>query len=70
MVSSDGIVAVYSCNPGYSLKGIFSRNCTANGSGWDGITPSCGIYSIIFQSVNINLSFSTLQLVKLDGCKQ
>ena len=43
-MSTDGILAVYSCASGYSLNGSASRSCASDGSGWYGTDPFCGMY--------------------------
>ena len=32
----------YTCNPGYALNGVETRNCSVANGGWDGSEPTCG----------------------------
>ena len=45
-LSDDGLSAIYDCEVGYSINGTTKRICLADGIGWSGYKPSCGIYDI------------------------
>ena len=40
-VESDGLLANYSCDNGYSLSGASIRICDSNGVWWNGAAPTC-----------------------------
>ena len=41
-VTSNGTLAVYTCDTGYSLSEGAERSCADDGSGWSGVQPLCG----------------------------
>ena len=43
-----GSVARYTCQNGFTLKGLSSRQCKAQGLGWEDSDPSCGLYLLVF----------------------
>lgn len=54
-VVSDGLTAFYSCDKGFSLKGVEQRYCGSGGSGWNETAPTCGellLHSIYSQHVS------------------
>ncbi|KAL4230224.1 Sushi [Mactra antiquata] len=40
-VTSDGYVAIYTCDLGYTLYGEYKRLCQNDSSGWNGTQPTC-----------------------------
>ena len=42
VVSNDGFQANYTCNLGYSLKGLQTRHCLLATSEWENVDPECG----------------------------
>lgn len=46
-VSSNGTIAVYSCDQGYSMSGTPTISCSQNGSGWNGSAPLCGMKTFL-----------------------
>ena len=46
-ISADHLTVTYTCNLGYVLVGSAVRLCRTDGSGWDGLQPSCGRFSLI-----------------------
>lgn len=40
--SADGMSSIYNCDTGYTLKGVKTRICQTDGSGWSGNDSSCG----------------------------
>ena len=42
VVSNDGFQANYTCNLGYSLKGLQTRHCLLATSEWEDVDPECG----------------------------
>ena len=43
MVSADGHQAHYSCDVGFSLKGLQIRNCVLTTAEWEDVDPECGM---------------------------
>ena len=42
IVTSNGTLAVYTCDTGYSLSEWTQRDCADDGTGWSGTQPLCG----------------------------
>ena len=41
-VTSNGTLAVYTCDTGYAVSEGAERSCADNGTGWSGVQPLCG----------------------------
>ncbi|WAQ97856.1 CSMD3-like protein [Mya arenaria] len=76
--STGGTTATYSCLVGYSLSGLASRLCMADGSGWQGADPICvvcqtistptaGTYSLSTSSTNTKVTFTCNVGTTLEG---
>ena len=58
-VSSDGVTATYFCLTGYTLNGEENRHCLSDGSGWDGVSPTCVVCLSVNPPVNGSIITST-----------
>ena len=58
-VLSDGSTATYFCLNGFSLNGEQYRNCQSDGSGWDGVSPTCVSCLTVNPPVNGTIIAST-----------
>ncbi|XP_053399292.1 CUB and sushi domain-containing protein 3-like [Mercenaria mercenaria] len=58
-ISTDGSVAAYSCDAGYTLDGNIERVCASDGSGWNGTTPECVTCDSLTSPINGSLDIIT-----------
>ena len=47
-VDSDGYLATYTCDTGYTLYGEYMRVCNNDSTGWNGTAPTCGMLIVEF----------------------
>ena len=52
VVSADGHQANYSCDVGFSLKGLQIRNCVLTTAEWEDVDPECGMVFAILTKIN------------------
>ena len=43
-ISEDRMTASFTCELGYTLNGDANLVCMANGNGWNGTAPTCGMF--------------------------
>ena len=55
VVSNDGYQANYTCNLGYSLKGLQIRQCLLATSKWEDMDPECGIIFMLGYHFEVQL---------------
>ena len=46
MLNNSGMTASYTCDIGYSLQGVATRECMQDGTGWDTASPTCSKFQI------------------------
>lgn len=52
-VNSDGSVATYTCDVGFTLSGLESRNCQTADATWEGTDPTCSKETRFYRHRNL-----------------